>query len=76
VRVRVRVRVRFLGQGRLQVIQPDRLVHDLLVHNVREAHVEDHAVVDGDAEEDPDELKLAVTLERVLMGPEGGWARA
>eukprot|EP00965_Chrysotila_dentata_P053007 1758479-Pleurochrysis_carterae.AAC.1 len=34
----------------------------LLVDDVREAHVEDDAVVDGDAEQNADELKLALVL--------------
>mmetsp|Transcript_11500 Transcript_11500/g.28707 ORF Transcript_11500/g.28707 Transcript_11500/m.28707 type:complete len:485 (-) Transcript_11500:933-2387(-) len=60
-----------LGECGLEVLEPDRLVHELLVHDVWEAHVQDDAVVDGDAEEDADQLELAVALEGVLVEPEG-----
>ena len=39
---------------------------------MRGAHVEDDAVVDGDADEDADELKLAVRLERRPGFGDGG----
>eukprot|EP00966_Prymnesium_polylepis_P043563 1010141-Prymnesium_polylepis.1 len=41
----------------------------LFVDDVREAQVEDDAVVDGDAEEDADQLELALVLEARAVEP-------
>lgn len=59
-----------LGVDCTQVLQGvHRRVEQLHVDHLGEAQVEDHAVIDREADEDAHELELAVKLERVLVEP-------
>mmetsp|Transcript_5072 Transcript_5072/g.11568 ORF Transcript_5072/g.11568 Transcript_5072/m.11568 type:complete len:424 (-) Transcript_5072:802-2073(-) len=57
------------GKSELEISQTEILAHQLLVDHMRKANVKNDTIVDGDAEEDADELELALVLEGGAVEP-------